>query len=1030
MALAPDVLSNPLRLNITADQREEWFPQLLDFLKANPLELTEWLYGRQEEKRKNGQKTWKKGDVRDAEKLILSKFGPTETSRQFLSILRSAAHLWSVTTRTKPKLPRILVHVEPVDNPFRFDYARAAADYDSWKKQLKTWVRTLNIREQEEVHDRELLLSAFFVSAVLYGGVLGAGFLVAIVRSIATKERSTFAIGGRIYIESFLTVKDVAAAERRVWLPDPLSALLWNELRIEDVDQVLVPVNKDGVQELASDVAIYWRIDELVGKVLTRTNQENIPGLAELRRCAWEIGITLIKAVLVAYGNGELTSNSLARNDIRRLYPNDEFYGVGSEPTPPATVPVPKGQNTQDWHEPLFTAARSREPRKQLELISQNNSQPDPMHLIADFGVSLLESTSASGKTLTERRMANSIVLISRALGEVLKDRDLATLSPPERRDIYLDAINRQPRSKRRELLLTIVAFDLYLVAQNEQTCPVPRSEFPWEPKSIFVDANLMTHKEYANFLKNLDRALPPRTSDAKRRIARLIVQLGFRAGLRRSELRRLRIEDLLVKAAKAPGMLHLVEMQIRPRKADRLKTINAVRRIPIGVLLSETELEELCAWRDRRINEGAKRKDYLLATPREPQAQFLETLFDEINFHLRKATGGSASAGGCHLHHLRHSAHSWLFAALGSSSDAALFPDLSETNSWLCKARSGAFRLALYGHEYPHSRKAAFAQARMAGHSSFDVTAGSYIHVFPWLLAAGLERSIRMAPDREIVELAARAPKSTLKRWTSEGDLHNVPARLYVNDHAQGLVLAAEQEGDGAEEDWAIDAWKHLLRYLMSGSKYPQESALADRVERARFLMRQRASGGAFRHEMEKWTPDLSQSKTQVRIPCPLKPRHARNIAPPNLRRAIEGMSRTNSELVKSASGVFARHAKRGAWVRFDRIAHSAECDRFLEFLLKLEIGPKHIELISGDSSRKSAFIVEWSRAGIIKDRGLAIKPSGSKSRNFTQKSALYVRPKFGSGCSVVDVNPAGYSFAMEMAFVAFGRIQESQSR
>ncbi|MGC9225104.1 MAG: tyrosine-type recombinase/integrase [Terracidiphilus sp.] len=1024
MALVPDVLSNPLRLNITADQRDEWFPQLLDFLRANPLELTEWLYGRREAKRKNGQKTWKKGDVRDAEKLILSKFGPTETSRQFLSILRSAAHLWSVTTRTKPKLPRILVHVDPVDNPFRFDYARAAADYDSWKKQLKTWIRTLNIREEEKVHNRELLLSAFFVSAVLYGGVLGAGFLVAIVRSIATKERSTFAIGGRIYIESFLTVKDVAEAERRVWLPDPLSAILWNELRIGDVDHLLAPVNKDGVQEPASDVAIYWRMDELVGKVLTETNQKNIPCLAELQRCAWEVGFTLIKPVLVAYGSGDLTSNSLLRNDIRRLYPNDEYYGVESDTTPPGLVPTPEDQNTQDWHESLFRAARSQEPQKHLEVISQDNSQPTEMRLVADFGVSLLKSISSSGKSLTERRVSNSIVLISRALGAVLKERDLATLSPPERKDIYLGAINRQPRSKRRELLLTVVDFDLYLVAKNEQTCPVPRSEFPWEPKSIFVDANLITHKEYAKFLEYLDRALPPRTSSARRKIVRLIVQLGFRAGLRRSELRRLRIEDLLAKAAKTPGMLHLVELQIRPRKADRLKTGNAVRRIPIGVLLSENELKELCAWRDHRISEGAKQQDYLLAIPREGMPQTPKSLIEEINFHLRKATGGSGSAGGCHLHHLRHSAHSWLFGALASS-ELPLFPDLPETNHWLCEARSGVFRLALYGHEFPHTRKAAFAQARMAGHSSFDVTAGSYIHLFPWLLAAGLEKSVRMAPDPEVVKLAARVPKSTLKRWTTEGDFHNVPARLYVNEHAQGLALEADQEGDGAEEDWAIDAWKRLLRHLMSGAMYPQDPVLAGRIERARYLMRQRSSGGAFRHEMEKWTPDLSKSKEKVRLPCPLKPPHARNIAPPNLRRAIECMSRMNPELVKSASGVFARNAERGAWVRFDSIAYSAECDRFVEFLLKLNIGGKQIELISGDSSRDSAFIAEWSRVRNITGRGLEIKCSGSESRNFTLKSALYVRPKSGLGCSVVDVNPAGYRFAMEMAFVAFGEIK-----
>lgn len=1027
MVLVPDVLSNPFRLNITSSQRDEWFPQLLDFLKAHPLELTEWLYGRREEKHKSGQKTWKKGDVRDAEKLILSKFGPSETSSQFLSILRSAAHLWSVTTRTNPKLPRLLVHVSQEDNPFRFDYARAAADYDSWKTLLKTWIRMLNLSEEGKVRNRAQLLSAFFVSAVLYGGVLGAGFLVALVRSIATKERSTFAIGGRIYIESFLTVKDVAEAERRVWLPDALSALLWNELRAGDVGHLLAPVNKDGIQEPASEDLIYWRIDRLVGEVLDKTANEEIPGLAELRRCAWEIGITLIKPVLVAYGNGDLTSNSLKRDDIRRLFPNDEIFGVDdSDYTPPGPLPAPEGQ-TREWHESLLIAAHSQDPLKQLEMISQDNSQPNTMRLIADFGGSLLTSTSSSGKSNSESRVANSIGLISLALGAILEEKDLAPLPPSERRLIYLSAINKQPRSKRRELLLAFLEFDLYLVAQNEQTCPVPRSEFPWEPKSVFVDANLMTHKEYSNFLKELEKALPPRTSSARRRIARLIVQLGFKAGLRRSELTRLRIEDLLVKAEKIPGMLHLVEMQIRPRKADRLKTANAVRRIPIGVLLSKNELRELCAWREYRINEGAKQQDYLLAIPRENMPRTPKSLFEEINLHLRKATRGSDRAAGCHFHHLRHSAHSWLFGAMASDSDAALFPDLTDTNNWLCEARSGASRLALYGHESSQTRKAAFAQARLAGHSGFDVTAGSYIHLFPWLLAAALEKSGRMVPDHEIVELAARVPKSSLRRWTSEGDSHCVAVRLYVNHRAHGLVLEAEREEDGAEEDWAIDAWKDLLQHLLSGPKFPQDPIMAGRVERARYLLHQRSSGGAYRHEMEKWTPDLSKSKEKVRLPCPLKPHHARNIDPTILRRAIESMSQTNSDLVKSASGIFARRAERGAWIRFDSSAHSAECDRFLEFLLKLNIGRRQIELISGDSSRDSAFIAKWSRVRAIKDRALVIKPSDRKSRNFPLKSALYVRPKFGPRRKIVDVNPAGYRFAMEMAFIAFGEVQES---
>jgi hypothetical protein len=168
---------------------------------------------------------------------------------------------------------------------------------------------------------------------------------------------------------------------------------------------------------------------------------------------------------------------------------------------------------------------------------------------------------------------------------------------------------------------------------------------------------------------------------------------------------------------------------------------------------------------------------------------------------------------------------------------------------------------------------------------------------------------------------------------------------------------------------------------------------------------------------------PSLSAVNRQIlpSILCPFSHLKSASLGSPNLRKSPR-------LLAKLTGGIFARHAERGAWVRFDSIAHSAECNRFLEFLLELKIGRKQIELISGDSSRHSAFIAEWSRVRNIKERGLVIKRSGGKSRNFPLKSALYIRPKFGSRRNLVDVNPAGYRFAMEMAFVAFGEIQKSE--
>ena len=287
----------------------------------------------------------------------------------------------------------------------------------------------------------------------------------------------------------------------------------------------------------------------MIGQVLVQTSQENLGSVSELRRCAREIGVSLIKPVLVAYANAELISNSLLRNDLRRLFPADDLYGddtdVGDPATPGLDSPstLSESQSPPGWHNAIVNAARSQLPLDALSQISQDEFQSNPIRLVADFGVSLLSSTSRFGKTMSKRSVAEAVGLVSRFLGIELENRNLAILPPPERKEIYLNAINRQPKQTRRELLQAILAFDLYLVAQNLETCPVPRSDFPWEPETIFVDANLLTHKEYVDFLKYLDAALPPRTSKARRQVTRLIVNLGFKVGLRRSEIRGLRIE-------------------------------------------------------------------------------------------------------------------------------------------------------------------------------------------------------------------------------------------------------------------------------------------------------------------------------------------------------------------------------------------------------------------------------------------------------------------------------------------------------
>lgn len=329
---------------------------------------------------------------------------------------------------------------------------------------------------------------------------------------------------------------------------------------------------------------------------------------------------------------------------------------------------------------------------------------------------------------MSRTRVVETLELLAHTLGASLECQHLAALPPVERRRVYLEGINRQPAGVRHKAITAIRAFDVYLVAHNPTAFPVPRNSLPWLSQTSSVDVNLITHREYMEILHRIDTDWTGTRGETRRRIARLIVIISFKCGLRRSELRRLRMADLLLRSSANPSMLHLVEMLVRPRKHDPLKTKNAVRRICIGALLTTEELEELKKWFADRILQGASFEDHLFAIPEDELPKIPKSFFEQLNRFLRGITKFADSGRGIHLHHLRHAAHSWLFVSLMLSDlddPPILFPELDDTNAWL--ARGQMIRQLLYRHSASTpSRKDPFILSRGAGHSNFGVTAGS----------------------------------------------------------------------------------------------------------------------------------------------------------------------------------------------------------------------------------------------------------------------------------------------------------------
>lgn len=1022
-----DVFSDPRRLNLTATERRLWLHLLLEFLRENPTPVGDALRG------KLGP--WCKQDVKGIEKLILTKVTDRNAQQGYLSILHEAALFWSITTGEKVKLPRFLGALPHRENPFRGDYARAVTDYTAWKDKLGDWIEKLFPEVGAKCEDRTLLLIAFLVSSILYGGSCGGPFLVAIVRALARKTQVHFEIGGRIHVELSLTIKGVADAEKRVWVPDALSAALWDKLTGSEVCELLEPVVKNGVQRTLNDGEILRRIGRLVKQTLADDRRRL--GIQDLRRCARIVSFSQLKSNLVAYGNCQFISNCISRDDIRRLFPKSTLLEdhSASNPEPgPSVTPNQQTVNETDpaypeWYEALLDAARSKSPRESLSRMASDPFIAVGLRLVADFGVSLLSSTSTSGKPMSRARVVETLALIARSLGAFFACQDLASLQPVERRRVYLEGINRLSVGSRHDAITAIRTLDLYLVARNRASCPVAKDSFPWLPRMSSVDANLVTHREYAEFLRRIDRDWPARDGEMRRRIARLIVIISFRCGLRRSEIRRLRIADLLMRASDNPSMRHLVEMLIRPRKSDPLKTKNAIRRICIGALFSKEELEELKAWLDSRILQKASMEEYLFAIPEEKLSRIPKSLFDQLNSFLRAVSKYAGSSQGIHLHSLRHAAHSWLFLSLMLSdleSPPIPFPDLEETNAWLAEGK--LIRQMLYSHASP-TRRDAFTLAYYAGHSTFDVTAGSYIHLFPWVLAAFLDRSKLLVPSPEEVRRASGVPDTTSRRWLLEGGIHNIPLQLFkrtctkmrkpVFNCAFEFNGKARSESDDNSEDWLNSTWNALLRWSKGESG---AEAIADRnamIQRAIFLRDLVKEDGHFRHLMQNWVPDKRKPEEKCRLACPVSPPHERNIVGEDLICRIGNMNERDPELLKAALELFTGHLERGAFVRFHSVDKLSSADCYIRFLRNLGLGKRQIELVSGDPDAGSQFRRNWRDR--LDEPYMSIKPRG-KSQSFGAKSSLSIRPDFDETRTVLGTGPAGFRFAMAMAFIIFG--------
>lgn len=240
--------------------------------------------------------------------------------------------------------------------------------------------------------------------------------------------------------------------------------------------------------------------------------------------------------------------------------------------------------------------------------------------------------------------------------------------------------------------------------------------------KALSVDAEVLMPWEYMQLKKYLMRVASTSEHHSVARLVLAALILGYRTGLRRSEVHYLRVKDFSIWVEKPEA----TEVIVKEHLLRTLKSPAAYRRIKIGVLLTSRERQFLLELINERQSLDGNEAFVFRTLDCERPYISAKRLFEPLVQLLKQVTGNPAMR----FHHLRHSVATWNFwrwMAPVSGNNSAV-PTLAKMVSF---KQVAAERRAILGvrEGLEPSRKTLHALSMMIGHSHPTTTLRHYIH-------------------------------------------------------------------------------------------------------------------------------------------------------------------------------------------------------------------------------------------------------------------------------------------------------------
>ncbi|CDH68566.1 TPA: tyrosine-type recombinase/integrase [Pseudomonas aeruginosa] len=849
--------------------------------------------------------------------------------------------------------------------------------------------------------DAEERIGLLLLSSAYCGGLMDLAQLNAVLE---VPLKSIEWLAGIPEIRLPLSIRGTDEAEYRQWFPDPATLALL--IRCADD----VRARKEQVQRKGGKLRCIHSFLRAAG-MPEQDLPRNLTELLDLLRMQMQLRLS---QMLVNFACRQaFVSQSIRPSSWGDMFGHADLEDPAGAYGDDNRSDTAKDPDAPDWVLELCQRIRAGE---SSEIPLQTEAQAELADLVQGWTAFMLNGASAYGHDIGRSTIARYARLLGPALVSQLDGASIFELETDALEIVYESALEAQSTDgKRRTLAKAIHEFHFFL--QRRYSYP------PISPYSLLgigkgvtrVDARILSEDQYQSVLQALGTCgLELRTPQLVT-AARLFLILGFRLGLRRNEALKLRLCDLhlpeLATEASAriqkrhPNMRKLsseelaglelpVDLLIRPHAQRGLKTQNAVRRLPLRVLLEPDELQLLIDWYRQRLEEEAANpaSEYLFCIPQLKTLWISESsLLPALHGCMRAVTGSES----VHYHHLRHSCATWLslklMASLGEFSPEMIFRDLPQTMRWL--RDDLRLRSALFSAKGGPTRRIVHIVSAILGHGSPKTTLLHYIHSLPQIMAMAWQWSPRnwLFSAYNIASIAG-VSQPTMKAEPSDGvsvdcqQLLDIIGRIKpLKERRRARQKAPRNQAQQVEHNWAIERVRTIESMLAYASYAEQtgrqvnldwlEFSAEDRalmLERARYIrdMQQpsRTNTPRPKHRLQSTLHANDPSYTSL-LPTP--PKHGgRDAVTEYAQRLYELLEGPDSERAQRVIDDFVERCwTTETTLRFYRDRDEEHARDYLWLLTAIGIPARAIELIIYDTNKPKTTKSYWrQRLGNIR--------------------------------------------------------------